>query len=300
VSDRKKRPERAERDITVVEVAPRDGLQNEPAAIPTHVKIAFIEALAAAGAPVVEATSFVNPTRVPRLADASEVMTGIRRVPTIRYVALVPNQRGLERALGAGVDAIALFASATEEFSQANVGGSIAESFARFEPVAAEVMHRGMWMRGYVSVAFGCPYSGNVPIGAVVSAAERLQQLGCHQICLADTIGSATPALTADVLGALLPSISAGRVALHFHDTSGTALANVDVALSAGIRTFDAAASGLGGCPFAPGAPGNLATERLVAHLEELGVRTGVSLDGIHEAAAHLHPYIPRIQPVHS
>lgn len=281
-------------DVTIVEVAPRDGLQNEPGVIPTHAKIAFVEALAAAGLPIVEATSFVNPKRVPQLADAAEVMTGIRRAEGVRYSVLVPNARGLDRAIAARAEAIALFAAATEAFSSANVGASIAETFERFEPVAAEARRRGMWVRGYVSVAFGCPYSGDVEPAAVSNVAERLMALGCDEICLADTIGIGTPPSTARVLQAVLPSVPIDRLALHFHDTSGNALANIDEALSAGVRVFDAAAGGLGGCPFAPGAPGNLATERLVAHLECHGLRTGVSSQGVRAAFTVLTPHLLR------
>jgi isopropylmalate/homocitrate/citramalate synthase len=286
------------RDVTIVEVGPRDGLQNEPGVIPTDAKIAFIESLAAAGLPVVEATSFVNPKRVPQLADAAEVVTGIRRVPGVRYPVLVPNERGLERAIAAGADAIALFAAATEAFSTANVGASIAETFARFEPVASEARRRGMWIRGYVSVAFGCPFSGDVDPGSVASVGDRLLALGCDELCLADTIGSATPSSTNETLRTVLPGVPIDRLALHFHDTSGNALANVDEALSAGVRIFDGAAGGLGGCPFAPGAPGNLATERLVEHLDRRALASGVSARRVREAVAALTTHVPMLQPL--
>lgn len=289
-------PNSITRDVTIVEVGPRDGLQNEPGVIPTHAKICFVEALASAGLPIVEATSFVNPMRVPQLADAAEVMIGLRRAQGVHYPVLVPNGRGMDRAVAAGVEAIALFAAATEAFSTANVGASIAETFERFDPVAAEARRRGMWVRGYVSVAFGCPYSGDVEPAAVSHVAERLMALGCDEVCLADTIGTGTPAATARVLQAVLPSVSINRLALHFHDTSGNALANVDEALSAGVRVFDAAAGGLGGCPFAPGAPGNLATERLVEHLECRGLRTGVSPQGLRAAFAVLTPHLLRLR----
>lgn len=292
------RPEPTARDVTIVEVGPRDGLQNEPGIIPTAAKIAFIEALADAGLPVVEATSFVNPKRVPQLADAAEVMTGIRRAEGVRYPVLVPNDRGLERATAAGADAIAVFAAATEAFSTANVGASISETFERFQPVVAEAKLRDIWIRGYVSVAFGCPYSGNVTASAVGAVAERLLALGCDELCLADTIGSATPSSTNQILRAVLPTVPIDRFALHFHDTSGNALANVDEALSAGVRIFDAAAGGLGGCPFAPGAPGNLDTVRLVAHLGRRGLRSGVSAENVREAVAALVPHVPKLQPL--
>jgi isopropylmalate/homocitrate/citramalate synthase len=287
-----------DREVTIVEVGPRDGLQNEPAVIPTNVKIAFVDALADAGLPVVEVTSFVSPQRVPQLADAEDVLLGIRRLSGVRYPVLVPNLRGLERAIDAEAEAIALFAAATEAFSRANVGASIAETFDRFEPVVVEARQRGMWVRGYVSVAFGCPYEGAVTPGAVATVSERLLELGCDEICLADTIGDATPDSTSKLLRSVLPGTSIDRLALHFHDTSGNALANVEEALSAGVRIFDAAAGGLGGCPFAPGAPGNLATERLVGRLEERGVRTGVSREGVLEAGALLAPHVSRLMPL--
>ena len=265
--------------MVVVEVGPRDGLQNETCSIPTNVKIAFVDALSDAGLPVIEVTSFVNPKAVPQLADAAEVMTGIQRANGTRYPVLVPNQRGFERALEAGADAIALFTSATEAFAQANVGTSIDGTFERFEPVVTAARQRGIWVRGYVSVSFGCPYSGAVGVRAVIDVAERLLRLGCDEVCLADTIGTATPDSVSDVLQAARTSIPIERLALHFHDTSGTALANVEQALELGVRIFDSAVGGLGGCPFAPGAPGNLGTERLIRRMEALGLRTGADAD---------------------
>src|SRR5215208_4683799 len=220
-----------QRDVSVVEVGPRDGLQNEASSIPTSVKIAFVNALSASGLPVIEVTSFVNPKAVPQLSDAVEVMTGIQRVKGTRYPVLVPNQRGFDRALEARADAIALFTSATEAFAQANVGTSIDGTFERFEPVAMKAKHRGLWVRGYVSVAFGCPYSGTIDTRAVVRVAERLLQLGCDEVCLADTIGTATPESVTDTVRAAQASIPLQWLALHFHDTSGTALANVERAL---------------------------------------------------------------------
>src|SRR3954451_23816827 len=233
-----------QRDVVVVEVGPRDGLQNETSSIPTCVKIAFVDALTAAGLPVIEVTSFVNPKAVPQLADAAEVMTGIQRASGTRYPVLVPNQLGFERAVAAGADAIALFTSATEAFSRANVGASIDGTFERFEPVIDSARRRGIWVRGYVSVSFGCPYSGAVDARAVISVAERLLQLGCDEICLADTIGTATPDAVADALRAARPSIPVERLALHLHDTSGIALANVEQALELGVRIFDSAVGG--------------------------------------------------------
>jgi hydroxymethylglutaryl-CoA lyase len=283
------------RDVVIVEVGPRDGLQNESSSIPTSVKIAFVDALTDAGLTVIEVTSFVNPKAVPQLSDAADVMTGIQRASSTRYPVLVPNQRGLGRALEAGADAIAVFTSATEAFAQANVGTSIAGTFERFQPVVVNAHQRGLWVRGYVSVAFGCPYSGAVEPGATVSVAERLLELGCDEVCLADTIGTAKPDAVRDMLQAARPSIPIDRLALHFHDTAGTALANVDVALDFDVRIFDAAAGGLGGCPFAPGAPGNVATERLIGRMEALGLRTGTEPDAVIAALDVVLPYVPRL-----
>jgi isopropylmalate/homocitrate/citramalate synthase len=282
------------RDITVVEVGPRDGLQNESVPIPTPAKIAFVDALTAAGLPVIETTSFVNPKTVPQLADAAEVMTGIQRSPGVRYPVLIPNERGLSRALEAEVDAIALFTSATEEFAMANVGATIGGTFERFAPVVETARQHDLWIRGYVSVAFGCPYAGPVPPEAAVRVAERLLALGCDEICLADTIGVATPPGVKHTLQVARESLPLDRLALHFHDTAGMALSNVATGLELGVRTFDAAAGGLGGCPFAPGAPGNLDTERLVAFLDGEGVRTGVNRAAVAAAAAQLEPYLSR------
>jgi len=274
--------------VTVVEVGPRDGLQNEPGTVPTAAKVAFVEALAAAGLPVVEATSFVSPGAVPQLADADEVMRAIDRRPGVRYPVLVPNERGLARALAAGVDAIALFTAASEAFSQANVRGTIAETFARFRPVVARARAEGLWVRGYVSVAFGCPYSGPVEPAAAVDVARRLADLGCDEVAVADTIGAATPDGVAAVLEVALVDLPADRLALHFHDTQGRALANVAAGLAHGVATFDSAAGGLGGCPFAPGAPGNLGTETLVAFLARHRIETGVDGAAVAHAVAAL------------
>jgi hydroxymethylglutaryl-CoA lyase len=284
-----------QRDVVVVEVGPRDGLQNEATTIPTSAKIAFVDALTAAGLPVIEVTSFVNPKAVPQLADAAEVMIGIRRADGTRYPVLVPNKKGFDRALGARVDAIALFTSATEAFAGANVGTSIDGTFDRFRPVVADARLHGVWIRGYISVAFGCPYSGSVDIRTVIFVAERLLDLGCDEVCLADTIGTATRDSVRDTLQAARRSIPIDRLALHFHDTSGSALANVEIALELGVRTFDAAAGGLGGCPFAPGAPGNLGTEQLLARLKSLGLRTGVEPDAVAVALDVVRPYVPRL-----
>jgi hydroxymethylglutaryl-CoA lyase len=284
--------------VTVVEVGPRDGLQNEPVSIPTDRKVAFIDALTATGLTVIETTSFVNPKAVPQLADAEDVMRRIRRRPGVRYPVLIPNSRGLERAFEADVDAIALFTAATEAFAMANVGTTIDGTFERFQPVVEEAVKRGVWIRGYVSVAFGCPYSGEVDPEDVATVAHRLLAMGCDEICLADTIGDAQPKAVRRTVMTTLESIPAAILALHMHDSSGMAIANVETGLELGVRTFDAAAGGLGGCPFAPGAPGNLATEKLLGRLAELGLHTGVDVEGIRSAVAILSPFVPKLENI--
>ncbi len=279
--------------VTVVEVGPRDGLQNEAVAVPLDAKVAFVDALAAAGVAAVEATSFVNPKLVPQLADATDLMRRIDRRPGVRCLALVPNERGYDRAREAGVDAIALFTAATDTFAQANVGTTIDGTFERFAPVAARARTDSVWMRGYVSVAFHCPYAGPVAPDALPPIVSRLLDLGCDEICLADTIGRAEPGEVKRALDAVFSVCPAERLALHFHDTSGNALDNVDAGLAAGVRVFDGAAGGLGGCPFAPGAPGNLATESLVAHLARHGYRTGVDREALMAAVA---PILSRLR----
>ena len=285
----------AERDVIVVEVGPRDGLQNEAQPVPTARKIAFINALSAAGLPLIEATSFVNPRAVPQMADAGEVMQGITRYPGVRYPVLVPNERGLDRAINAAVDAIALFTAATDEFARANVGTTIAGTFERFSPVIEQAKARGMWVRGYVSVAFGCPYAGAVSVDTVTKVTEQLLAAGCDEICLADTIGSGTPDGVSATLDAVRDVVPLRELALHFHDTTGNALHNVEAALGEGVRIFDAAAGGLGGCPFAPGAPGNLSTQSLLAFLHRAGLRTGVDVQAVQHATDSLRGYVPRL-----
>ena len=274
--------------VTVVEVGPRDGLQNEAAIVPTAAKVRFIEMLAAAGLPVVEATSFVHPAAVPQLADADQVLPRIVRRPGVRYPVLVPNMRGMERAVAAGADAVAVFTAASEAFAQANIRMTIAESLEAFAPVLATARAAGMWTRGYVSTAFGCPYQGEVDPAAVADVAVALAELGCDQISVGDTIGVAEPNAVGRVLSPLLERLPAERLALHLHDTRGRAIDNAEAGLQLGITTFDASASGLGGCPFAPGAPGNLATETLVSWLHGLGVETGVDEPALLEASAYI------------
>ncbi len=278
--------------VTVYEVGPRDGLQNEAALVATPDKIAFVDRLSASGLPVIEVSAFVDPRRVAQMADAAEVFAGITRRPGTRYSALVPNIRGLERAQSAGVTDIALFAAASETFSRRNINQSIAESFATYGTVAENAIAAGLAVRGYLSTSFGCPFEGDVPIARVVELTQRLLDLGVFQVAVSDTIGVAHPGQVRVVLSALLRHITPDRLALHFHDTRGTALANVLAALDFGIATFDASAGGLGGCPYAPGATGNLATEDLLYMLHGLEIETGASLDGVLEASSWIEPRV--------
>ncbi len=257
--------------VSIFEVGPRDGLQNEPRPIPASRKIALVDALSAAGLRRIEVTSFVSPRAVPQLADAAKVMAGISRRPGTRYAALVPNLKGWEAAEAAGADMVAVFASASEGFSRANINCTVEESLARFAPVLEAARAAGIPVRGYVSCVTDCPYEGPVAPAAVARVAARLLAIGCAAISLGETIGRAEPEAVDAMLDAVLEEVPADRLAGHFHDTSGRALENVDVGLARGIAEFDAAAGGLGGCPFAPGAAGNLATERLVAHLDAHG-----------------------------
>jgi isopropylmalate/homocitrate/citramalate synthase len=280
--------------VTVVEVGPRDGLQNEPVTLAADVKVRFIEMLADAGLPVVEATSFVHPAAVPQLADADQVLPRIRRRPGVRYPVLVPNMRGLERAVAAGADAVAVFTAASEAFASANINMTIAQSLEAFAPVLAAARERGMWTRGYVSTAFGCPYQGAVSPAAVVEVAVALASLGCDQISVGDTIGVAQPGDVERVVALLLERLPPERLALHLHDTRGRAIQNAEAGLRLGVTTFDSSAAGLGGCPFAPGAPGNLATETLVAWLHGRSIETGVDEALLADAAAYIRGQITR------
>jgi isopropylmalate/homocitrate/citramalate synthase len=274
-----------DREVRIVEVGPRDGLQNEASVVPTAAKVAFIEALADTGLQVVEATSFVSPRAIPQLADADEVFPRVRRKVGVRYPVLVPNERGLDRAEAAGADAVAVFTAASEAFTQANIGMTIDGSLAAFAPVLARAGASGWWRRGYISTAFGCPYSGDVAAEAVVDVARRLLDLGCDELSIGDTIGVAHPDDVRRVMTALLEQIPPDQLALHLHDTYGRALDNVEAGLELGIRTFDSSAGGTGGCPYAPGAPGNLATESLCERLDRLGYAHGVDAVGVADAA---------------
>ena len=264
--------------VKIVEVGPRDGLQNEVKLVPAATKIALIEKLAAAGLKSVEATAFVSPRWVPQMADQSEVMRGLIRLPGVVYSALTPNLKGFEAALGAGVQEVAVFASASETFSQKNINCSIAESFDRFTPVLDAARSKNIPVRGYVSCVLGCPYEGKISPTSVLQVARRLFQNGCYEISLGDTIGIGTPHQTIAMLRAVSDYVPLEKLAGHFHDTYGQALVNTYAALDFGIRTFDASVSGLGGCPYAPGALGNVATEDLLYMLSGMGFETGVDM----------------------
>ena len=273
---------------TIVEVGPRDGLQNERAAVSTADKIEFVNRLSEAHLPVIEVSAFVSPKWVPQMADAEQVFAGIRRSPDTRYTALVPNVEGLDRALAARVAEVAVFAAATETFSRKNINQSIGESLATYQEVCRRAHDSGLRVRAYLSTAFGCPFEGAVPPPQVADVAARLFALGVYEVAISDTIGIAHPGQVPLVLEAVLAHVPPEHLALHFHVTRGTALANVLTALPFGITTFDASAGGLGGCPYAPGAAGNLATEDLVYMLNGLGIETGVSLPKLSEASAFI------------
>jgi hydroxymethylglutaryl-CoA lyase len=280
------RPVNGGEHVRIYEVGPRDGLQNEAAVIPVETKAAFLGLLADAGLREIEATSFVSPRAIPQLADADALMRGLVRRPDVRYPVLVPNVRGQARAEAVGVDAIAVFTAATDAFTQANIGMSIAESVTTFAPVLERAADLGWWQRGYVSTAFGCPYEGRVDPRQAVEVALRLLDLGVDEVCFGDTIGVGVPSQVTALTGlAVDAGIPLDRIAFHFHDTRGTALANVSAGLDAGVRCFDSSTGGTGGCPYAPGAAGNLATEDLVYFLDASGWEHGVSLEGVLEAA---------------
>lgn len=285
------------RAVRVVEVGPRDGLQNEKVQVPTEQKLQFIQLLADAGLPVVEATSFVSPRAIPQLSDAGDVMARLVRLPTTMYPVLVPNLKGLERAMAAGVRDIAVFTAASESFTHHNINATIAESLANFRPLVQHALQVGISVRGYISTVFGCPYEGAVDPQRVLQVAHELLAMGVHELSLGDTIGVATPNQVEEIIGLLVTEgqIPLTQLAVHFHDTRGTALANVLMALQMGISTIDSSAGGLGGCPYAPGAAGNLATEDLLYMLHGMHISTGVDLEKVVTAtrfiARHLdHP----------
>ena len=282
------------RSVRIVEVGPRDGLQNEKALIPTAQKIQFIQMLADAGLPVVEATSFVSPRAIPQLSDASEVMANLSRRSSTSYPVLVPNLKGMERALAAGVRAIAVFTAASESFTRHNINATIAESLANFRPVIALAQQEKVTIRGYISTVFGCPYEGKVEPRQTLNVAQALLEMGVDELSLGDTIGVATPNQVVDVISLLVYDgvIPMRQLAVHFHDTRGTALANVLIALQCGISIIDSSAGGLGGCPYAPGAAGNLATEDLLYMLHGMGIHTGVDLDKVVAATNYINPLL--------
>ncbi len=271
--------------VRMVEVGPRDGLQNEPLVngqpVPTAVKIDLIERLAAAGLPAVEATAFVSPRWVPQMADQSEVLSGIRRRPGTSYPVLTPNLKGFEAALAAGATEVAIFGAASESFSMKNINCGIAESIERFRPVAEAASRAGVKVRGYVSCVVGCPYEGMIAPAAVADVAARLADLGCYEISLGDTVGVGTPGRIRAMLDAVAARVPVDRLAGHYHDTYGMAAANIYASLEAGVATFDSSVAGLGGCPYAKGASGNVATEDVLYLLHGLGISTGVDLDKV-------------------
>ncbi|SNS10055.1 hydroxymethylglutaryl-CoA lyase [Actinomadura mexicana] len=268
--------------VTIYEVGPRDGLQNEKAVVPAEVKAEFVTRLADAGLRTIETTSFVHPSWVPQLADAEQLLDILPRSPELRYPVLVPNERGLDRALANGVTEIAIFGSATETFARRNLNRTVDESLAMFAPVVERARAEGLWVRAYVSMVCGDPWEGDVPVEQVVSVASRMMDLGCSQLSLGDTIGVGTPGQVTALIEALTGAgIGTDRLAIHFHDTYGQALANTLAALRAGVTVVDASAGGLGGCPYAESATGNLPTEDLVWMLDGLGVETGVDLAGL-------------------
>ena len=285
------------RRVTIVEVGPRDGLQNEHAPVGTADKIEFVNRLSAAALPVIEVSAFVSPKWVPQMADAADVFKGITRRPGTRYTALVPNSSGLDRAIAAGVAEVAIFAASTETFSRKNINQGIEESFVTYKQVCDRALAAGLRVRAYLSTAFGCPYEGEVAPAIVAGLVARLVELGAFEVAVSDTIGIAHPGQVPRVLDAVLGRVRADQVALHFHDTRGTALANVLTALPFGIATFDASAGGLGGCPFAPGAAGNLATDDLVYMLDGLGIENGVSLAALSDASAFIGARLDHLLP---
>jgi hydroxymethylglutaryl-CoA lyase len=274
--------------VTLVDVGPRDGLQNESVHVPTEAKLRLIEALAEAGVPVVEATSFVSPKWVPQMADAAEVMGRLKRRAGVRYPVLTPNLKGYEAAVAAGATEVAVFAAASESFSQRNINCSIAESLERFAPVMGAAKAQGIPVRGYVSCVLGCPYEGEVQPAAVARVAGELHRMGCFEISLGDTIGVGTPRAAQAMVDAVAKQVPMPRLAAHFHDTYGQALANLHAVLELGIATIDASVAGLGGCPYAAGASGNVATEDVVFMLRGMGIDTGVDLEGLVKAGADI------------
>ena len=270
--------------VRIVEVGPRDGLQNEPGTVPAGIKVAFIERLADAGLKAIEVGAFVSPKWVPQMADSAEVLSALPRRPGLRYPVLVPNMKGFERAVAAGVEEIAVFGAASESFSLKNINCSIQESLDRFRPVCEAALARDILVRGYVSCCLGCPYEGEIAPGAVAAVAAELRAMGCYEISLGDTIGVGTPAKARAMVETVAADVPIENIALHFHDTYGQALANILACLELGVATVDSATAGLGGCPYAKGASGNVGTEDVLYMLHGLGIETGVDLDAVAEA----------------
>jgi len=285
------------RKVRMVEVGPRDGLQNESEIVPAAIKIALIDKLSDSGLPAVEATSFVSAKWIPQMADAAEVMAGIKRLPGTSYPVLVPNMRGFEGAAAADAREIAVFAAASETFSKRNINCSIAESLERFQPVMEAAAKAGMRVRGYVSCVLGCPYEGRVAPAKVAEVSGELAAMGCYEISLGDTIGIGTPGKAAAMIEAVAAKVSRERLAVHFHDTYGQALANILAALESGVATIDSSVAGLGGCPYAPGAAGNVASEDVLYMLNGLGIETGVDLDALVAAGQFISNHLGR-QPI--
>jgi isopropylmalate/homocitrate/citramalate synthase len=283
--------------VTVVEVGPRDGLQNEAASLSVADRVAFCETLLEAGLRVVEVGAFVSPKWVPQMADSGDVLRAVRRREGVRLPVLVPNRRGYEAALAAGAREIAVFTAASETFNRRNTNAGIDESFQRFAEFLPGARREGLWVRGYVSTCFGCPYEGRVDPARVVEVCTRLRDAGCHEVSVGDTIGVGVPSQVTEVVGRLQRALPLEMLAVHFHDTRGTALANVLAALQAGVAIVDSSAGGLGGCPYAPGASGNLATEDLLYMLHGMGIETGVDLAGVVAASRLIAPKLSHALP---
>jgi hydroxymethylglutaryl-CoA lyase len=282
------------RRVRIVDVAPRDGLQNEKAVVPTDVKVGLIDRLTDAGLPAIEATSFVSPRWVPQMADNAQVMAAIRRKPGVRYPVLTPNIKGFEAALAAAADEVAVFVAASETFSQKNINCSISESLERARPVAAAAKTHGVRVRGYISCVLDCPYEGEIAPSAVREVAAALQAMGCYEISLGDTIGTGTPGRARRLIATVAETVPVETLAGHFHDTYGQAIANVYAAMEAGIATFDSSVAGLGGCPYAKGATGNVATEDLLYLLEGLDIETGVDMTRLRIAGRYISDFLGR------
>ncbi|MEO6565425.1 MAG: hydroxymethylglutaryl-CoA lyase [Casimicrobiaceae bacterium] len=280
--------------VRLVEVGPRDGLQNEKSNVPTEVKVTLIDMLTNAGFPAVEATAFVSPKWIPQMADAAEVMARIRRRPDVRYPVLTPNLRGFESALAAGADEVAVFVAASESFSQKNINCSIAESLVRIEPMFAAAAAQGVRVRGYISCVLGCPYEGPVPPARVAEVADALWKLGAYEVSLGDTIGTGTPGATQALIDRCAERVPVIALAGHFHDTYGQALTNVYAAMERGVATFDCSVAGLGGCPYAKGATGNVASEDLLYLLDGLGIATGVDMARLRRAGHFISDFLQR------